>query len=263
MMMGLNNTDEMIRSVCLGQAGFKFQVGEGVLYIDPYLSDSVERLEGSHLKRQVPVKIAPDQIHDADWVLITHSHMDHCDLDTLIPLASASPQARFIGPNEVCEYLIINGFSKNRVLVASDDWMELNNHLRLHAVPAAHPRFEKDERGFEKYLGYIIEYKGKRIYHSGDTFLNQQLIDAVHVFKPIETALLPVNEHNYAREKMGIVGNMGLRDAFEFATILEVKKLIPIHWDMFAPNAVFPEEIELLYQLLKPSFKMELNPTEL
>ncbi len=252
-----------IQCQSLGQSGFRLQSLSKVLYIDPYLSDSVERIEGPHQKRMVPVPIRPDEIYDADWVLITHIHLDHCDLDTLIPLAAASPGCRFVGPNEVCQYLIENGFSKERVVVAPDGWFTLETGIRIHATPAAHPAIETDQQGFAKYLGYIIEFDGKRMYHSGDTFLKKEIITFVEQYKPIDAAFLPVNEHNYARETIGILGNMGIRDAFEFASILGVKKLIPIHWDMFKPNAVFPEEIELLYDLVKPIFQLEINPTEL
>ncbi len=253
----------MIKCSPLGQSGFILEYKDTRIYIDPYLSDSVEKIEGTHLKRMVPVPVQPDTIHDADWVLITHIHLDHCDLETLIPLAASSPECRFIGPNEVCHYLIENGFPNERVIMAPDNWLSLESGLRIHATPAAHPTIEIDQEGFSKYLGYIIELDGKRIYHSGDTFLKKEIITFVQRHTPIDTAFLPVNEHNYARETMGILGNMGIRDAFEFASILQVKKLVPVHWDMFQPNAVFKEEIELLFELLKPPFEMVLNPSEL
>lgn len=253
----------MIKCTPLGQSGFILEYRNTRIYIDPYLSDSVEKIEGSHQKRMVPVLVQPDKIDDADWVLITHIHLDHCDLETLIPLAASSPGCRFIGPNEVCHYLIENGFSKERVMRAPDTWLNLEPGLRIHATPAAHPTIEMDQEGFGKYLGYIIEFEGKRIYHSGDTFLKKEIIAFVERYKPIDTVFLPVNEHNYARESMGILGNMGIRDAFEFASILEVKRLIPVHWDMFNTNSVFLEEIELLHDLLKPKFTLEMRPAEL
>jgi hypothetical protein len=33
-----------------------------------------------------------------------------------------------------------------------------------------------------------------------------------------------------------------------------------MHWDMFAPNSVYLEEIELLYRLMQPSFEMKVYP---
>ena len=96
-----------------------------------------------------------------------------------------------------------------------------------------------------------------------DVFLVKPLIDFLEQFIPVDIAILPVNEHNYFRESMGIIGNMGIRDAFGLAELLKVKKLLPVHWDMFHPNAVYKEEIELLYHLLAPPFEMVFYPEEL
>ena len=44
-----------VPAVALGQAGFRLQFGDFVVYIDPYLSDSVERCHGPLFRRRVPI----------------------------------------------------------------------------------------------------------------------------------------------------------------------------------------------------------------
>ena len=249
--------------VPLGQAGFRLKFAEKVVYIDPYLSNSVELTEGPALRRQVPIWKLPNEIYDADWVLITHAHMDHCDLDTLLPLSRASHTCAFIGPRDVGEILAVSGIAPERFIWAANAWHELGVDLRVHPVPAAHPTIETDEQGNFRQIGYIIEYKGRRIYHSGDTSLNAVIIDAVTAFKPIDVAMLPVNECNHYRNNCGIIGNMSVRDAFKFAEDIEVNTLVPMHWDMFAPNGVYQEEIETYYRLARSPFHMALNPTQI
>lgn len=249
--------------VPLGQAGFRFVCSDRIIYIDPYLSDSVENLEGPRCRRLVPIWRSPDRVTDADWVLVTHIHQDHCDLETLLPLSEASPQCRFIGPGEVCTHLTYHGLTEDRVLIAPESWLELAPGLRLHSVPAAHPRIEADDTGHWKCVGYVLEFAGRRFYHSGDTSLDLQLFESLEALKPIDVAILPVNEHNFYREQLGIIGNMGLRDAFGFARDLGVSTLVPMHWDMFEPNTVYREEIELHYRLTQPPFQMQLNPDRL
>ena len=124
-------TSHMVGYMHLGQSGFRFKINELIVYIDPYLSDSIERIEGSRLKRQVPIKIQPNKIDDANYVLITHIHLDHCDLDTLIPLSVASPLCKFIAPNIVCNYLSEMGFSKDRLISASDSWIRIESNIRI------------------------------------------------------------------------------------------------------------------------------------
>jgi L-ascorbate 6-phosphate lactonase len=246
--------------VPLGQAGFRLSLGGLCVYIDPYLSDIVERIEGERYRRLVPPWKSPNSVTDADWVMITHIHLDHCDPETLIPLSRASADCRFVGPGEVCRYLAGQGISEDRLVTAPDGWMELSPDVRARAVPAAHPGVETDAHGSWRYVGYVLEYGGRRIYHSGDTALVHQVVEAIEQIKPIDVAILPVNEHNFFRENLGIVGNMSVRDAFGFAELMGVKTLVPMHWDMFEPNIVFREEIELFIRLAMPPFEVKLNP---
>jgi len=169
---------EPIDCVPLGQSGFRFALGSTVLYVDPYLSDSVEKAEGPELARQVPIWKAPDQVGDADWVLITHGHMDHCDLDTLVPLSRASGECRFLGPRVVTDVLVEAGIDPARIVVAGGDWIALADELRVHAVLAAHPDIDLDQNGDSNCIGYCIEYRGRRVYHSGDTQLCSPVLQA-------------------------------------------------------------------------------------
>lgn len=247
----------------LGQAGFRFIFGDRTVYIDPYLSDRVERIEGAALKRLVPIWKSPSQVSDADWVLITHDHMDHCDPDTLLPLSIASPNARFVGPPDALRTLATAGISVDRLHAADDGWIQLGKGLRVHPVPASHPSVEVDEQGRWRCVGYVMESSSRRIYHSGDTSLNEDLLRSLETLMPIDVAILSVNEHNYYRERQGIIGNMTVREALQFATDLGVETLVPMHWDMFAPNCVYPEEIQLLYRLIRPPFRLLLSPSEI
>ena len=81
----------------LGQAGFAFKTPAGkVIYLDPYLSDAVERLFG--FKRLSPPAIAAEEVR-ADLVLITHEHADHLDIDALPLIARNNPACRFAAPD--------------------------------------------------------------------------------------------------------------------------------------------------------------------
>jgi len=65
----------------LGQAGLLMDTGDIKIIIDPYLSDSVTKVNPKN-KRRVPVeerflKIIPDVL------ICTHKHLDHTDPETL------------------------------------------------------------------------------------------------------------------------------------------------------------------------------------
>lgn len=248
----------------LGQVGFRLDFNGTVVYIDPYLSDSVRQREAEDLERLLPIPLRPHEADDADWALITHAHRDHCDLDTLLPLAEASAACRFVGPPPVRDALVGAGIPSDRIHCCNDaEQIALAPGLSASATPAAHPQVETDERGAWLYVGYLLDWHGRRLYHAGDTALTDQVLAHLSQVGQIDVAFLPVNEINYFRNRRGIIGNMSVREAFGLAEELGIGCVIPTHWDMFAANQVFREEIELLYEKLAPSFALKINPTSL
>lgn len=246
-----------------GQSGCRLNFPDATIYCDPYLSNSVQVLHAPDLERQVPILVPPENIADADLVLITHDHIDHCDPHTLPKIASASPQARFIAPPGPAANLQSWGIDAERIQTAREDWMQIAPGLRVRAVPAAHPEIERDTNGHLICVGYLIDYEDRRIYLAGDTFARQEIIDCLIEHGPVHTAFLPVNEHNFFRDRCGILGNMSVREAFQFATEIGVNQVVAVHWDMFAINAVAPEEIRLMHRHLNSGFSLLLNPSAL
>jgi rhamnosyltransferase len=244
----------------LGQSGCRLSFPDATVYLDPYLSNSVQELDAPDLERQVPIACLPESVVDADWVLITHEHIDHCDPHTLPKLADASPQARFVGPMPVVQRLHEWGIDPSRILLAAEDWTKLTPRLRLRAVPAAHPEIVRDAQGQLACVGYLLEYAEKIIYLAGDTCARQEVIDALVANGPVHTAFLPVNEHNFFRGQRGIIGNMSVREAFQLAVAIGARQVIAVHWDMFAVNAVDPDEIRLIHRRMNPGFSLLLRP---
>ena len=257
------NNKSRIPIQLLGQSGCKLQFPNCTVYLDPYLSNSVQELDGPDLERLQPIPFLPESVIDADKVLITHKHIDHCDPHTIPKLAKASPQAQFVCPHGVCAQLIEWGIDKSRIILASEVWTELDENLSLLAIPAAHPDIVRDKNGNLACVGYLIKYFDQLIYLAGDTCVKQEIIDTLVASGPIHTAFLPVNEHNFFRGRRGIIGNMSVREAFQFAEEIKAKQVVAVHWDMFAINSVEPEEIKLLHKLLNPNFALLINPTQL
>jgi L-ascorbate metabolism protein UlaG (beta-lactamase superfamily)/glycosyltransferase involved in cell wall biosynthesis len=247
----------------LGQSGCKLQFPNCNIFLDPYLSNSVQDLDSPDLERLKPTPFLPESVTDADKVLITHEHIDHCDPHTIPKLAKASPQATFICPQTVYFKLIEWGIDEDRIILASEDWSELDENLSLRAIPAAHPDIVRDKNGNLACVGYLIKYYDQLIYLAGDTCVKQEIIDTLVASGPIHTAFLPVNEHNFFRGRRGIIGNMSVREAFQFAEEIKAKQVVAVHWDMFAINSVEPEEIKLIHKILNPSFTLSINPSQL
>ncbi|MCF6355436.1 MAG: MBL fold metallo-hydrolase [Candidatus Polarisedimenticolaceae bacterium] len=260
-------TDQIQKTIAvtsLGQVGFRLVFGDTVVYIDPYLSDHVAQVEGGNMKRMFPVPFTPGSVVDAEWVFISHDHIDHCDPLTIKPLSSASRKCCFVCTSSVAEKLLEWGVSGSRIISAIEgEWVTLSPVLRVTTVPAAHPEICRDRSALALCVGFIFEYEGRRLYHAGDTSITDELLVILKQFMPIDVAFLPVNERNYFRERQGIIGNMTIREAFGLAEEIAARVMVPTHWDMFASNQVYREEIELLYKLINPEFKLSIHPQTL
>ncbi len=243
----------------LGQSGCRIDLSQTVIYMDPYLSNSVQELDSADLERMIPIPIRPEDVDDADFVLISHEHIDHCDPKTLPYLAQASPECRFFGPQPVIDTLVGWGIDKRRCMLAQEKWETLVGNIRVMTVPAAHPRITRDDQGNLSAVGFVIEVENKRLYLAGDTSIEEEILRRLHDLKPISLALLPVNEHNYYRGRRNIIGNMSVRDAFGLAEEIGVSSVVPVHWDMFKANSVSPDEISAIFSELKPSFELQLS----
>ena len=248
------------RSVrALGQSGFRLQLGDCVVLLDPYLSDSVATLEGPEFSRLRPPPVEPASIRDASLVLISHVHQDHCDPETLLPIARSSPGCRFVGPAPVLRTLSRLGLEATRLVPAVERGQVLGPDVLVTAVPAAHKLIEREADGSLRCVGYLIEHAGRRYYHAGDTCVHELVLQALTSVGHIDVAFLPVNECNFFRDRRGIVGNMSLRDAFRMADELGVSTVVPMHYDMFALNSVYREEIEIVYAHMRPAFRLVMD----
>ncbi len=247
----------------LGQSGCRIEYRDTVIYMDPYLSNSVQELDAPDLSRLLPIPLQPEEVTDADWVLITHVHIDHCDPHTLPKIADASANCQFVGPPPVLEKLLQWGIPQQRCHVATESWRQLCPAVKVRAVPAAHPVVHRDEEGHLSTVGYMLEIEERRIYLAGDTSVTAELLDTLQSLRPIATAILPVNEHNYFRGRRGIIGNMTVREAFLLAEEIGAGTVVPVHWDMFKVNSADPDEIRAIYRHMKPAFDLQFQPTSL
>jgi len=129
------------------------------------------------------------------------------------------------------------------------------NGIKFHGIPAAHNELERDENGRCRFMGYVIEIGGKKIYHSGDTLLFPGMEDILRPFN-VDLAILPINGNDPSR---GVAGNLNASEAVWLAKQIKAKLTIPCHYDLFSFNtvdvSVFIEEakkMKIPFKVLEP-----------
>jgi len=238
----------------VGQHGFVVCLGGLVFYVDVILNDLFDG-DGNSL-RVYPPPFSPDESQRVDYVLCTHNHIDHLNLDTLIPLAKANPQARFVVPAPLKKLLSDAGIAEDRVLAArARESMGLPGEpVELSPVPAVHSRYVLENGGRETgdldSLGFVLKGDGVSVYHSGDTWVTLPLLDALRIHAPIDLAMLPINGTDWERTAANCVGNMNPLDAAKLARAVPFDLVIPSHYDMIAGNGENPARFaEAMYAL--------------
>ncbi len=239
----------------LGQVGTLLDAGGCRVLIDPYLSNAVADQFGSDLARRVPLPLTSATCPHIDFLLLTHAHLDHTDPATLATLLGIQPHIKIFAPYECRQ--ILGDLGHGCAEAPPIAWTQIAPGLSLRAVPAAHTEIHRNSEGELRDVGYLLKLGETIFYHAGDTIPHPEIFAALKG-EGIDIAFLPVNERNFYRDAQGIIGNMTIREAFQMAIDLQIKTLIPTHWDMFAPNSVFPEEIELLHKLLAPPFELKI-----
>jgi L-ascorbate 6-phosphate lactonase len=205
-----------VRLWWLGQAGFAFKTHAGrVVFVDPYLSDAVERLHG--FKRLSLSPIAPEEAH-ADLVVISHEHTDHLDPDTLPFLHRNNPACRFAAPAGCKDGLKQAGIgARNWIKLAPGKKHDLGGVI-VHAVPADHGDFSKTATSL------LLDFDGVHVLYTGDTSWRPELLKPL-VNLGVDVLLPCIN---------GTFGNMNHLDAARMAQQVAPRLAIPCHFWTFA-----------------------------
>jgi L-ascorbate metabolism protein UlaG (beta-lactamase superfamily) len=181
----------------LGHSGFLIK-NHKVIYIDPFnLKEDSEK---------------------ADFILITHSHYDHCSIadikkiiqegtKILLTADSQSKITRFQIP------INIQIVEPNQELVFGE--------MKIATMPAYNldnPAHPKDEG----WVGYVVKINGAIIYHAGDTDLIPEMQKLTGHNQPDKKfiALLPV----------GGRFTMNAEEAVEAAKLIKPFMAVPIHY---------------------------------
>ncbi|HLA85768.1 MAG TPA: MBL fold metallo-hydrolase [Thermoguttaceae bacterium] len=221
MSLALIDADVPDRSLALwwlGQAGFVFKTPGGkVVYVDPYLSDAVERLFG--FKRMTLPPIAAEDVR-ADLVVLTHEHADHLDPDSLPAIAINNPGCRFAAPAGCAEGLAAAGVRGERFVL-----LEPNRRYDVEGVVICTAKADHGDLS-ETALCLVLEFGPIRIACTGDTAFRPELLKPLYEARP--DVLLPCIN--------GAFGNMGHVDAAMLTQAAKPRYAIPCHFWTFAEH---------------------------
>ena len=183
------------------QSWFEIKAGDRVAQIDP-----------AYVRMAKRGAVPGDQ---ADLILLTHAHMDHCDWRAVGDFCRDN--TTIAGPSSCARKLRRNIHTMSpgdeitvgeiRVRATAAYNLGIIRHL-LHAKGAC--------------VGYLVTVGGMTIYHAGDT----DFIPEMSSLGPVDVALLPIS---------GLV-TMNIEDAVKAAIAIEPKVVVPMHQNRADPT---------------------------
>lgn len=119
----------------LGQAGLLFEKDGFSVMVDPYLSDSVQKINPKNYRR-VPVDKSFFEINP-DVMIFTHNHLDHYDPETVQRFITTDSNMLVLAPKSVWDDVRKIGGNNNYVIFNRHTvWTEKG--IKFTAVKAVH-----------------------------------------------------------------------------------------------------------------------------
>ncbi|MFI5412729.1 MAG: MBL fold metallo-hydrolase [Candidatus Micrarchaeales archaeon] len=176
----------------IGHASFYIKHNDKIIFIDPFnISNSIRE--------------------KADLILITHAHSDHFSKDDIKKVMK--PEAEIICSNGCFKD---SDFKNFRVI---EPGFETDYHgLKINAIPAYNTKKERlmFHPKSNKWVGYIVDVDGFKIYHAGDT----DFIEEMKSLNGLGASLLPI----------GGTYVMEVEEAIQAASAINAKYAVPMHY---------------------------------
>jgi len=216
----INQTEDFI--CWLSHASFLIQLGGKRILIDPVFGHI------PFYRRKINAPYTVEDINKVDYLLISHTHYDHCDKASMRALDALKPKA-------VVPLNMTRNIQKMAPNIHSTelDWHESyhDEELTITFVPARHwGRRSLFDKNSVLWGGYILTYQNKSIYFSGDSAPGTHFEEIGERYN-IDIALLPIG--GYKPEFIMKENHLNPQEAFDAFKQLKAKQMVPMHYGTF------------------------------
>jgi len=185
----------------------------------------------------------------ADYILISHGHMDHmADAAAIAKRTGATLVSNF----EITVWFANHGIQKTHGMNHGGGWTF--DFGRVKYVPAIHSSSLPDGTYAGNPGGFVVETKEGNFYYAGDTALTMDM-KLIGESTPLKFGVLPVGD-NFT---------MGIEDAIKASDFIRCNEILGVHYDTFPPIKIDQGLARAKFQaagkhllLMKPGDTMDL-----
>ncbi|WP_407933209.1 MBL fold metallo-hydrolase [Bdellovibrio reynosensis] len=201
---------------------------DGVRFMtDPVLSERASPFKSVGPKRFHPTPIPLNDMSGIDFVVVSHDHYDHLDMETVKYLAKQATHF-FVGLG-VGAHLEKWGIPAEQIH-EMDWWDEFTfRGLKIICTPARHYSGRKAMDNSTLWASWIVKSPNHSVYFSGDTGYAGHFADIRKKYGPIDISFMKVGA--YGETWLDI--HMDPESAVLAHKDLEAKIMLPVHWATF------------------------------
>jgi L-ascorbate metabolism protein UlaG (beta-lactamase superfamily) len=191
-----NNSQDSISITYIANAGFLVEMNDVRIVFDSFFKEGYGKYDfpDSSMIYQMRNNIQP--FDNIDYIFVSHYHGDHFDSSLLIEYLANNQHTKLFCPNQVQNILQRDSSKyrlvKEQVITLNPDTNSCEsinyNDISITACRLWHG--EKQNNDIEN-IGFIVKYKGRCIFHSGDaTLADFDGINGFFVASKIDIAIL-------------------------------------------------------------------------
>ena len=219
---------EGIKFIWFGHSTLLVNIKNIIVLIDPVFSVAASPVSFIVKRFQPPVLELKD-LPRIDYILISHDHYDHLDMETVIYFKEKD--VNFITPLGVTSHLKRWGVHESK-LFETDWWGKLEfEGITFVCTPAQHfsGRFATFSSFKTLWSSWIVKTESNSFYFNGDSGYDIHYKQIGDSYGPFDLVFIDSGQYN---ERWREVHNMPEETA-QAVLDLKGKAMVPIHWGMF------------------------------
>ncbi len=216
-----------LKTIWFGHSSFLLNMDGKIVLVDPVFSNAASPVSFAVTRFQAPV-LKLEELPKIDYILISHDHYDHLDMDSIKYFKDKDVQ--YITPLGVGEHL--EGWGVPKKKITEKDWWETAEFdgVKFIATPSQH----FSGRGlFDRcktlWASWVLQSKNHNIYFSGDSGYDTHFKDIGKKYGPFDVAFIESGQYNKKWEEVHLLPEQSVQAYKD----LKAKKFFPIHWAMF------------------------------